>query len=101
MSIWADVARISTGANVALLGVLLAIWGRNHLQLRSKHTLGLTLFAVFLLAENALALYMYVVDPTLSGWFDTAVPAIVWRLMMLLHVFETVGIGFLVWISTD
>jgi hypothetical protein len=101
MSIWVDVARLSAGVNVLLLLGLLALWGRSHRQFRSKHTLGLTLFAAFLLAENALALYMYLVDPMLSGWFSTDVPVVAWRLMMLLHVLETVGIGFLAWTSMD
>jgi hypothetical protein len=101
MSIWVDVARVSAGANVVLLGVLAYVWGSNYLQFRTKHTFGLLLFSVFLLAENALALFMYVLDPTLSGWFSTQVPVIVWRLMLLLHVFETVGLAFLAWVTLD
>ncbi|SFR51388.1 hypothetical protein [Halogeometricum limi] len=101
MSLWVDVARVASAANVVLLLALASVWGRNYLQFRSKHPLGLLIFAVFLLAQNALALYMYLVDPTLSGWFSTAVPVIVWRLMMLLHVFETVGLLFLAWITFD
>jgi hypothetical protein len=101
MSLWFDVARVAVGANVALLTVLAAIWGRNYLGLRSKHTLGLLLFAGFLLAENALSLYVYLVDPTLSAWFSTAVPAVAWRAMMLLHVLETAGLLFLAWITWD
>lgn len=101
MSIWVDVARVSAGANIVLLGVLGYVWGRNYLQFRTKHTLGLLVFSIFLLAENALALFMYVLDPTLSGWFSTQVPVIVWRLMLLLHVFETVGLAFLTWVTLD
>lgn len=101
MSIWVDVARAASAANVLLLLALVALWSRNYLALRSKHTLGLLVFAVFLLAENALALYMYLVDPKLSAWFSTAVPVIVWRLMMLLAVFETIGLAFLAWVSFD
>jgi hypothetical protein len=101
MSIWFDVARVTAGLNVLLLAVLLSVWGRNYLEFRSKHSLGLMVFAVLLLLENAVALYIYLLDPTLSVWFSSAVPAIAWRGMMSLHVLETVGVGFLVWITMD
>ncbi|NUE03010.1 hypothetical protein HUB97_10970 [Halorubraceae archaeon YAN] len=101
MSVWFDIARISAGLNIVLLGALLYVWGRNYVEFRSKHTLGLLLFALFLLAENALSLYIYVVDPTLSAWFASDVPAIAWRGMMALHVLETIGLTFLVWITWD
>ena len=54
-----------------------------------------------LLAENALAFYMYMLDPQLSGWFSTDVLVVAWRLMMLLHVFESLGIGFFAWVTLD
>ncbi|AFK19790.1 hypothetical protein HFX_2099 [Haloferax mediterranei ATCC 33500] len=96
-----DVAKVSSGINVVVLLALSAIWARNYLTFRSKHAVGLLVFGVFLLAENALAFYMYLLDPTLSGWFSTKVPVIVWRLMMLLHVFETIGLAFLAWVTVD
>ncbi|WP_114578336.1 hypothetical protein [Saliphagus sp. LR7] len=101
MSIWIDVARISTGVNVVLLLVLSAIWVRNYIQIRSKHVLGLTVFSLLLLAENALALYYYFIDPDLSVWFATAVPVIAWRALMILHVLETAAIAFLLWVTWD
>jgi hypothetical protein len=101
MSLWFDIARLAAGVNVALLAVLLSIWGRNYLEFRSKHTLGLGMFASFLLARNALSLYVYIVDPTLSSWFASDVPAIAWRAMMALHVLETLGLTVLVWITWD
>ena len=101
MSLWFDIARLSAGINVVLLSVLLFIWGRNYLEFRSKHTLGLGIFALFLLAENALSLYVYIVDPTLSAWFASEVPDIAWRAMMALHVLETLALAFLVWITWD
>jgi len=103
MSIWTDLAKVAAGVNVALLVALLYVWGRNYLQFRSKHTLGLLVFAVFLLAENALMLYTYLLDPTLSTWWhdQSKVPTIVWQAQMALNVLQTVGIGFLVWITWD
>ncbi|WP_101296751.1 hypothetical protein [Halegenticoccus soli] len=101
MSVWFDVARIATGLNVLFLLALSYVWVRNYAEFRSKHTLGLLMFSLFLLAENAFALYIYLVDPTLSGWFASEVPAIAWRGMMALHVLETVGVGFLLWVTWD
>lgn len=101
MSVWFDIARAAAGVNVVLLGVLAAVWGRNYLNFRSKHTLGLLLFSVFLLLENGFSLYIYLVDPTLSAWFASEVPAVAWRGMMALHVLQTVGLAFLVWITWD
>jgi hypothetical protein len=101
MSLWFDVARIAAGINVVMLTVLVVIWGRNYLEFRSKHTLGLGLFASFLLAENILSVYIYMVDPTLSAWFASDVPEIAWRAMMALHVLETVGLSVLTWITWD
>jgi hypothetical protein len=99
--IWPTVARISVTLNVLLLLGLGAIWARNYWQFRSKHTLGLFVFSLLLLAENALAMYYYMVDPTLAGWFATAVPAIAWRAMMILHVLETIALLFLAWVTWD
>lgn len=101
MSIWIDVARLSTAVNVLILLGLSAIWARNYLRIRSKHVLGLMIFAVLLLAENALALYYYLLDPTLSAWFATAVPVIAWRALMILHVLETAALAFLLWVTWE
>jgi hypothetical protein len=101
MSLWFDIARLAAGVNIALLAVLLSIWGRNYLDFRSKHTLGLAMFGAFLLARNGFSLYIYLVDPTLSAWFSSDVPAIAWRAMMALHVLETLGLAVLVWITWD
>lgn len=99
--LWPTVARISAAVNVLLLLGLGYVWARNYLQFRSKHTLGLFVFSALLLAENGCALYYYLVDPTLSAWFATAVPGIAWRAMMLLHVLETVALLFLAWVTWD
>lgn len=99
--IWPTIARISVLLNVLLLAALGVIWARNYWQFRSKHTFGLLVFSLLLLVENTLSLYYYVADPTLAAWFATAVPAVAWRAMMLLHVLETMALLFLTWISWD
>jgi hypothetical protein len=101
MSYWADVATVATGLNVVLLLGLGYVWGRNWLRMRSKHTTGLVIFAFFLLAENALELYYYSMDPTLASWFANDAPSVLWRAMMALDVLQTAGLLFLAWITWD
>jgi hypothetical protein len=94
-------AQVAVAVNVLLLAVLSYVWGKNYYQLRSKHTLGMLVFAGLLLFENLFALYYYLVDPTLSAWFSTAVPDVAWRAMLLFHVLETLALGFLAWVTLD
>ena len=101
MTGWLDVARAVTATNVVLLVVLCSVWLPNYRRVRSKHTLGMVAFAVVLLAENALALYVYLLDPVLSVWFSTAVPDPAWQAMVALHALETVALGALVWVTMD
>lgn len=101
MSIWFDVARAAHALNVLLLVGLGYVWVRNYIEFRSKHTLGLLLFSVFLLLENAFALYIYFIDQVLSVWFASQVPVIAWQAMMVLPVLEAIGIGFLLWVTWD
>jgi hypothetical protein len=101
MSIWIDLARLATSVNVVLLAVLGAVWGRNYLQLRSKLTLGLLVFAALLIVENGFALYVYSLDPLLSLWFSTRVPDPAWQAMVVFHVLELFAIGFLTWVTME
>ena len=98
---WIDLARAAVGLNILLLAALIYVWGRNYYSIRSKHTLGLLLFAVLLLGENAFALYFYSLDPLLSVWFSTKVSDPAWQAMMALHAFETVALVVLTWITWD
>ena len=101
MSIWVDTARVAAAVNLLLLAGLAGVWGRNYLSFRSTHAAGLLVFAVLLFMENALALYIYQADPTLSAWFATAVPVVAWRALLALHVLETVALVALVRVTFD
>ncbi|MWG36112.1 hypothetical protein [Halomarina oriensis] len=103
MSGMVDLFRVLFGVNLLLLAGLLAIWLRNYLEFRSKHTLGLVLFSAFLLAENALGLYMFFLDDTLTAWIldPEFVPPIAQMAMLALRVLETGGIAFLLWVTLD
>lgn len=99
--IWRDLAVAATGLNVAMLAVLGVIWLRNYRALRSKQTLGMLVFAVLLLAENAFSLYYYLIDPDLSVWFSTQAPTVLWHALILFHVLEAAAIGLLLWVTWD
>jgi len=101
MSIWIDLARIATGVNVLLLAVLIAIWGRNYAQLRSRQTLGMVVFAVLLLVENAFAFYVYSLDPVLAVWFSEELPRTPWIALSIFHILEAGAIAFLTWVTLD
>lgn len=66
---WLNAARAAAGVNVVLLLVLGSIWLRNYRQHGARHTLGLLVFATFLLVQNLLWLYFYVLHPDFVGWF--------------------------------
>ena len=101
MSTLFTIARIAVALNVALLAVLGGVWARNYWTLRSKHTLGMLVFAALLFVENAFAFYFYLFDNLLSDWFATAVPEPAWQAMLLFHVLETLAIAFLTWVTLD
>lgn len=107
MGLWIDVVRGAAAVNVLLLLGLCAIWGRNYLDLRSKHTLGLLVFGSLLLAENLLALWVFGFDPVLSDWFasESNMPSQSWHTpgnaMMALKVAESAALVFLGWVTMD
>lgn len=69
MALWLDAARVAAGMNVLLLLALGRVWLGNYRSHGARHTLGLLVFAAFLLVENALWLYFYVLHPSFVGWF--------------------------------
>lgn len=99
--IW--VAEAATATCIVLLAALVAVWARNYRQFRSKHTMGLLVFAVFLLVENAIGLYFYVWHPFFSVWFrdPTMVPTAAMRGLMFLDLVELLAVLFLAWVTVD
>ncbi|ELY61667.1 hypothetical protein [Natronococcus jeotgali] len=69
MEVWLQAARIAAGVNVVLLLALGSIWLRNYRQHGAHHTLGLLVFDTFLLVQNLLWLYFYILHPDFIGWF--------------------------------
>lgn len=94
MSTTLDAARIAAALNVVLLTVLVSIWARNLRQIRTRQTVGSLVFALFLLAENLLAVYYYN-----FASIPLSAPAV--RAMMYLQILETVGIAALVYVTLE
>jgi len=103
MSLAIDVFRAFSVLNLVLVLGLGYVWGRNYLQFRSKHTLGLVIFAAFFFFENLFAVYFFVFEPTLSAWIAAPqlVPPIAQFAMTSLRVLEFGGLAFLTWITWD
>jgi len=101
--VFVRIVQVFAVLNILLLVGLLYVWGSNWWQLRSKHTLGLGMFGGFLLGENALAAYLFIMDPTLSAWIND--PALVPRPAQItlagLRLLEFGGLAFLTWVTWD
>lgn len=69
MALWLDAARVAAGVNVLLLLGLGSVWLRNYRRHGARHTLALLVVAGFLLVENLLWLYFYILHPAFVGWF--------------------------------
>jgi hypothetical protein len=69
MTILLEAARGAAAVNVLLLLVLGSIWLRNYRQHGATHTLVMLVFAGFLLVQNVLWLYLYLLHPDFVGWF--------------------------------
>ena len=87
MSLVLDAARVAAALNILLLLVIIGVWVQTYREIRAPFTLASIVFASFLLAENAVALYFYFTAP--------AMPAVAVQVMMLLQILETAGISVL------
>lgn len=92
MSLWLDLARVAAGANAVLLVVLGGIWLRNYLDHGARHTLMLLVFAAFLLVENLVWLYVYLLREDVVGWYVAAATEVQVSLMLLCGL-EFVALG--------
>lgn len=94
MSAWLDLARVAAGVNVLLLVALGAVWFRNYRRHGAAHTLGLVVFAAFLLVENLLWLYLYVLRSDFVGWYAETSADVQMGMAMLCGL-ELVALAFL------
>ncbi len=82
------------GACIALLAVLLYVYGRNATKFRSRFAIGLVLFAVLFLVENLVGLWAYVTMSATSG-AEVALP------MLVVNAMETGALATLVVITWE
>lgn len=101
MGLWLTVVRVAVVFNVAVLAGLSVIWARNYRSVPSKHTLGLLVFGLLLLLENALAIWFFAMDPSLSKWFASEMTGPPGDAMMALRVAESAALVFLAWVTLD
>jgi hypothetical protein len=94
MGLLLDVARAAAAVNVGILLVLGYVWVGNYRDHGASHTLALLVFAAFLLVENLLWLYFYVVAPDFVAWFVNASTEIQAGLALLCGL-ELVALAFL------
>lgn len=101
MALLVDLIRLLAVVNFLLLLGLTSVWGRTWWDLRSKHAFGMTLFALFLIGENGLVIYFFVLNETLTAWITSPdfVPPIAQYAMLSLRLLEFGGLVFLSWIT--
>jgi len=98
MGLWLDLALAAAAANALLLVALGSVWLRGYRRHGASHTLGLLVFAAFLLVENALWIYFYAFHPAFIGWFVNATSDVQVGLTLLCGL-ELVALLFLVRIT--
>ncbi|QSG15494.1 hypothetical protein [Halapricum desulfuricans] len=70
------VAQVAAASNLVLIGAMSAIWLRNYRRYGASHTLAYLVFAAFLLVENVIWLYLYLLNDAFVGWYAVATPTI-------------------------
>lgn len=98
MSLLLNVARLAAVLNVGLLVALGYVWGQSYRRHGASHTLGLLVFALLLLVQNALWLFLYGVHDQFLLWFERG-DLSYQSGMTLLCGLETVALLFLARIS--
>lgn len=93
-----EVARVAAGLNVLVCLALCSVWLRNYRRFGADHTLAMLAFGCFLLAENVLWLYLYVLSGDYVAWFH-ATTLTVQVAVAGLCVLELVALGFVGWIT--
>jgi len=98
MEIWLNLARAAAGINVVLLLALGSVWYRGYRSHGAQHTLGLLVFAGFLLVQNLLWLYLYVLNQTYIDWYNVTSTEIQVVIAFLCGL-ELAALAFLSWIT--
>lgn len=94
MSWMMQATTLLTGTAVVLLLVLLGMYIKNILVVKSKLLWGLIIFIALFLVQNSVSLYYYLT------MMDYYVPAVEPH-MFIFSVAQTVAFGIMLWISWD
>ena len=94
MSLLLEVARLAAVINIGLLVMLGYVWSSSYRRHRASHTLGLLLFASFLLIQNLVWLYLYGFHGLFLEWFVDG-PQTYRISMTLLCGLQTIALVFL------
>jgi len=94
MSVVLAIARGAAVLNVLLLTLLTYVWAGNYRRHGATHTLGLLTFAAFLIVQNLLWLYLYVLHAGFVDWFIVSGPDIQWGVTGLCGL-QTIALLFL------
>ncbi|MEF8826984.1 MAG: hypothetical protein V5A34_13065 [Halapricum sp.] len=76
MGVWMTAAQVAAAANLLLVGALGSVWLRNYRRHGASHTLAYLVFAAFLFVENAIWLYLYVLNDAFVGWYAVTTPTV-------------------------
>lgn len=98
MSLLLEVARGAVFLNLGLLGALIYVWGGNYRRHRAAHTFVMLLFAGFLVVQNLVWGFLYLLDFRYINWFLGAEEDLQ-LLLTFLCTFETVALAVLTWIT--
>lgn len=98
MTLWLELARVAAAVNVVVLAALAWVWVRGYREHGATHTLGLLVFAGFLLLENLLWVALYVFHDGFVGWY-AATSVGVQAAMAGLCGLELIALSFLAYIT--
>lgn len=93
--LWMNVAAVFALANVVMVLILLSVYLQSWMKIRTSLALGLVLFALFFLAQNAVIVYfwyiLYSLVPQAQGIVVAAAPYLV-----LINLTESLALANLV-----
>ena len=82
------------GINIILILGLLCVYMQNYSKMRSKYTIGLSVFAVFFLAQSMMGLYF---DASMPMYMSPSAETVA----TVLEGVKAVGFAILLWISME
>ncbi len=96
--LWMNVAAVFALANVAMVLILLSVYLQSWMKVRTGFAMGLVLFAVFFLIQNAIiVVFWYILYSLVPAAQDIVIAAAPY--LVLINLAETLALGNLVRIT--